>query len=450
MSDVGTARRESSIATRILFGLLAGAAAGISLNALLAPASGESAGRAYSAALWFADHVANPVGQVFLRMLFMVVVPLVFSSLALGVASLGDLKKVGRVGLRCMIWFVLTTALAVSLGLLMVNAFKPGKAIDPAIAQRLVQEFAGSAHQKMEQAQSGTGFSVETFVEIVPKNVVRAMADDRETLGVIFFALMLGIAATMIAMEKVRPLLALLEAIYEVCVTILGFAMKLAPFGVAGLIFAVTVKLGLPVMKALGAYLAVALSGLVIHQFLVLGVLVRLTARIDPVRFFVRIRGLMVTAFSTSSSNATLPTTMRVAQDEFGVPPAIAGFVLPLGATMNMNGTALFEGVSVLFLAQVAGLELSLAMQGLVIVLAVLTAIGAAGVPGGSLPLLAVVLSQVGLDPAMLGLILGVDRLVDMTRTVPNVCSDLVCSLWIARKEVPGFRVRREGEAIAT
>jgi Na+/H+-dicarboxylate symporter len=232
-----------------------------------------------------------------------------------------------------------------------------------------------------------------------------------------------------------------LQVLYDLCVTILGFAMKLAPLGVAGLIFTVTVKLGFDILVALAYYVAVVLLGLVVHQFVVLGILGKVFAGVGPRALFGRSRTLMVTAFSTSSSNATLPTTIRTAVEEFRVPPQIAGFVLPLGATMNMNGTALFEGVSVLFLAQVAGVDLSLGTQAIVVCLAVLTAIGAAGVPGGSLPLLAVVLGQVGVPPDMLGLILGVDRLIDMTRTVPNVTSDLICSIWVAKKtpvaEVP-------------
>jgi dicarboxylate/amino acid:cation (Na+ or H+) symporter, DAACS family len=426
---------DSKVATRILIGLVLGAVVGLSLNLALSPDKGSEASDAYSRALWFADKVANPAGQVFLRMLFMTVVPLVFSSLVLGVASLGDLSKIGRIGAKAFCWFIGSTLLAIALGLTLVNVFAPGKVLDREQADAIVAQFAPDADKRIAQAKEGTGFSVDTFVNIVPKNVVRSAADDRETLGVIFFALILGIAATRIGAARSKAFVDVMHSLYDLCVTVLGFAMAFAPIGVFGLIFTVTLKLGLGVMASLGAYLAVALSGLVIHQFVTLGVLVLVFARLSPLRFFARIRGLMVTAFSTSSSNATMPTTIRTATDEFGVPQPIAGFVMPLGATMNMNGTALFEGICVLFLAQVTGVDLSLGDQLVVVVLAMLTAIGAAGVPGGSLPLLAVVLTQVGIDPAMLGLILGVDRLVDMTRTVPNVCSDLICSLWIARSE---------------
>jgi dicarboxylate/amino acid:cation (Na+ or H+) symporter, DAACS family len=208
-----------------------------------------------------------------------------------------------------------------------------------------------------------------------------------------------------------------------------------APLGVACLIFHATVKLGLPVMKLVGWYFLTAMGGLVIFQVVGITALAYFFGGMRPARFYRGCRTLLVTAFSTSSSNATMPTTIRTAVEEFGAPREIAGFVMPLGATMNMNGTALFEGVSVLFLAQVANKGLDIGQQLLVLGMAVLTAIGAAGVPGGSLPLLAVVLTQVNVPPELLALILGVDRLVDMSRTVPNVTSDLVCCLWLSRRE---------------
>jgi dicarboxylate/amino acid:cation (Na+ or H+) symporter, DAACS family len=427
-------KRRLSEPTKILLGLLIGATFGITLNLLFAPgAESTSQTTGYERLVWFADNVANPIGQVFLRLLFMVVVPLVFCSLLVGVASLGSLERLGRVGIRTAFWFVATTAFAVVLGLAMVNTFKPGAHIDRAKAEQIRAEFQGAAREKMELAKQGTGITISTFVNIIPRNVLKSAADERETLGVIFFALMFGIALSFVPSDRTQIFLSVLQTVYDLCVVVLGFAMKLAPFGVAGLIFSVTAKLGLDVLLALLFYLGVALTGLVLHQFLVIGALVRLAAGLSPIDFFRRCRTVMLTAFSTSSSNATLPTTIKTAVEEFGVSPKIAGFVLPLGATMNMNGTALFEGVAVLFLAQVAGIDLTLGQQAGVVLMAVLTAIGTAGVPGGSLPLLAIVLTQVGVPPDMLALIIGVDRIVDMTRTVPNVTSDLACALWIAK-----------------
>ncbi len=424
-----------NLAGRILVGLLVGAVAGSLLNWKFAPAAGAAASPEYERVRWFADNVASPVGQVFLRMLFMVVVPLVFCSLFLGVSGLGDLRKLGKIGARTLAWFGITTGLAVVLGLVLMNTFEPGKKIDRAKAEEIRKEFKGEADKKVEAAKEGTGFGISTFVNIVPKNVVRSAADDRDTLGLIFFALILGAAATAFAPERIKPFVDVCQILYDLCVKVLGYAMKLAPYGVAGLVFNVTSKLGIDVLVALGYYVLVAMFGLALHQYLVLGLLARWFGGWPIADFFRRIKVLTVTAFSTSSSNATLPTTINTAVNEFNVPKPIAGFVLPLGATMNMNGTALFEGAVVLFLAQVAGIELSLGSQAVVVCLAVLTAIGAAGVPGGSLPLLALVLTQVGIPADMLALILGVDRLVDMARTVPNVTSDLVCAMWVAKKE---------------
>ncbi|HYC79080.1 MAG TPA: dicarboxylate/amino acid:cation symporter [Planctomycetota bacterium] len=432
-------RRRLAPSTRILIGLLIGAAAGTAMNLAWAPedpkAPAETWAPAYRNAVWFADKVAHPAGQVFLRMLFMTVVPLVFCSLVLGVAGLGGKGRLGWIGVKVVAWFLGSTLLAVLLGLFLVNAVRPGDRMDPERAKEVRAMFDKEAAQKEAQAKAGSGFDVDTYVNIIPRNIVRAASDDRETLGVIFFAILIGVAAARRPPETTRVFLEFLQTFYDLTVAVLGFAMKLAPYGVAGLIFAVTLKLGFDVMRALGAYLGVAIFGLLFHQFVVLGAAVALLVRLHPVRFFGRIRGLMATAFSTSSSNATLPTTIRTATDEFGVSPRLAGFVMPLGATMNMNGTALFEGVTVLFLAQVADVRLGLAAQAVVLLLSVLTAIGAAGVPGGSLPLLAVVLDRVGVEPGYLALILGVDRIVDMTRTVPNVCSDLIGCLWVARTE---------------
>lgn len=429
----------SSLPTRILIGMVLGATAGVTLNVLYAPEVGAPAGPAYENVLWVADKIANPIGQVFLRLLFMVVVPVVFCSLFLGVAGLGSVQKLGNLGGRTLLWFLLTTASAVALGLALVATIQPGRQVSADVLAKVQAQYAGLAQEKIAQGQQAKSW-VDMLVEIVPTNVIGAAADNKAVLGLICFALLLGAAATRLPPERTKVLRELLEAIYELCVKVLGWAMQLAPFGVAGLIYTATAKLGFDVMKLVGWYFVTAMGGLIFYQVVVITLLARVFAGLSPTRFYRGCRTLLITAFSTSSSNATMPTTIRTAVDEFGVPKAIAGFVMPLGATMNMNGTALFEGVSVLFLAQVAGIDLSLGQQALVLGMAVLTAIGAAGVPGGSLPLLAVVLAQVGVRPEMLALILGVDRLVDMTRTLPNVTSDLVCSLWLARRE--GVRLK--------
>ena len=417
-------RRGMPLHTRILLGLVIGAAAGVACNLLW---------KDVPELVWFTDNIAGPVGQVFLRLLFMVVVPLVFTSITLGVASLGDIRRIGRVGGRTLVFFLGTTALAAALGLTLVNLIRPGESLDPAVRAQLLAEYSGEAGEKVAASQV-TGFGVETFVNIIPRNPVAAAANG-DMLGLIFFSLVLGIALTMMAKERAAPLMSVLETVSEAVMLMIGFAMKVAPIGVAGLIFSVTAKFGFDVLRSLGLYAIMVLIGLAIHQFVTLPTLARIITGIRPLDFLRRIRGLMITAFSTSSSNATLPTTIKTAEEQFGVPSHIAGFVLPLGATMNMNGTALFEGMTVLFLAQVFGVHLGLAEQAIVIGLAVITAVGAAGVPSGSIPLLVMVLVMVGVPGEGIALILGVDRILDMSRTVPNVTGDVLTSLYITRRE---------------
>ncbi len=413
-------------ATRIFLGLVIGVGAGIACNAIW--------GHDHERLRWFATHVAAKFGELFMRLLFMIVVPIVFTSLALGVAGLGGGSKVGRIGFKTICWFLLTTAFAAMLGIGLVDLFRPGDTVAPAMRDELVAASRAEAEKKIALAQGSGGFSVDMLLAIVPKNPVKAAADG-DMLGLIFFALLFGLAAGTLPEAQKRPLLQVLDAVAAASTKIIGWAMELAPFGVAGLVFEKSALFGASILHSLAAYLAVALGGLAIQQFVVLGGLCWLFAKVPPGVLFRRARGLMATAFSTSSSNATLPTTLATAEHEFGVPRDIAGFVIPLGATLNMNGTALFEGVVVLFLAQVAGLDLPLSTQLLVVLLSVLTAVGAAGVPGGSLPLIVTVLQQVGIDPSLLALVLGVDRLVDMARTVPNVTGDLVGALVIARSE---------------
>ena len=416
------ARRRAPLHVQILGGLLVGAVAGIASNRLW---TGDPRLDR------FVELVAQPIGQVFLRMLFMIVIPLVVTSLALGIAGLGDARRLGRIGGRTLGLFLLTTAAAALLGLTLANLVEPGAALDAGTRARLLAEYGEEAGTRLGAA--GT-FGVETLVGIVPRNPVDAAARG-DMLGVIFFTLVFAIGLTRIPAGAAAPVIRVLEGVGAAVAEMIGLAMRLAPLGVAALIFAVTARFGFELLASLGAYVAVVLLGLAIHQFVVIPTFARVFAGVGPVEFFRRSRVLMLTAFSTSSSNATLPTTMRTAQDRFGVPPTVAGFVLPLGATLNMNGTALFEGMTVLFLAQVFGVDLSLTAQGVVVLMTILTAIGAAGVPGGSIPLLAMVLVMVGIPAEGIAIILGVDRLLDMCRTVPNVTGDLAVSLVVARAE---------------
>jgi dicarboxylate/amino acid:cation (Na+ or H+) symporter, DAACS family len=407
---------------KILLGLVGGAAAGVASKLML----GQS-----PELMWVVDKVATPIGQVFLRMLFMIVVPLIFGSVTLGVASLGDLSRIGRIGGKAMGFFLLTTAAAATIGLTLVNAIGPGKSIAPEVRTQLLAEYAGEATARVG---AGATFGVETFVNIVPRNPVDSAARG-DMLGLIFFSLIFGVALTQLSKEKAQPILAVLEGLVEVVTRIIGYAMRLAPYGVAGLIFGVTVRFGAEVLQSLAMYVVTVLAGLALQLFGVTGLLARFLAGIPYGTFFSKCRSLMVTAFSTSSSNASLPENIRTAEEQFGVPREIASFVLPLGATMNMNGTALFEGMTVLFLAQVFGVDLSLTSQIIVVVMSVITAIGAAGVPGGSIPLLVLILETVGVPGEGIALILGVDRILDMSRTVPNVMGDQLTAVVIARSE---------------
>lgn len=408
--------------TRILLGLLLGAAAGVIAKLSFADAP---------ALAWVVTNVAQPVGQVFLRMLFMIVVPLIFASVTLGVTSLGDLKRVGRIGGRAFGFFLFTTACAATIGLTLVNTIGPGESLDPAVRTALLEQYAGEASARVG---SGPAFGVDNFVAIVPRNPVQAMADN-DLLGLIFFSIVVGVALLQLGAERAKPVTDVLETVVAVVTRIIDYAMALAPYGVAGLIFSVTATFGADVLKSLGLYVVAVLLGLAIHLFGVIGFLARSLVGIPWTVFFRKCRALMITAFSTSSSNATLPTNIRTAEEQFGVPKEIASFVLPLGATMNMNGTALFEGMTVLFLAQVFGIDLSIGSQVIVVVMSIITAIGAAGVPGGSIPLMVLILETVGVPGEGIALILGVDRILDMSRTVPNVMGDQLTTLVVAKRE---------------
>ena len=409
--------------TKIVLGLVGGAIAGVAANAW-APDSAVVRG--------FSDYVASPVGQIFLRMLLMTVVPVVFASITLGVAGIGDLRRLGRVGGKTLAYFFVSTTIAVVIGLTLVNLTDPGGGVDDATRTELFETYRTQA-QGM-QAGGPQGFGIHTFIGIVPRNPIQAAAQ-MDMLAVIFFALMFGAALTLLPKQRAEPMIKVLEALGDVVIKIIDFAMALAPYGVFGLIFVVTSRFGWHLLEQLGLYVAVVVAGLLLHAVFGLSMLVRVLGRMNPIQFWTRARASLVTAFSTSSSNATLPTNIEVAERQLGVPPTVAGFVLPLGATMNMNGTALYEGVTVLFLAQVFGVDLSLGQQVVVVLLSVITAIGAAGVPGGSLPLMMVVLGAVGVPPEGIAIILGVDRILDMCRTTLNVAGDLTAAVYVARTE---------------
>ncbi|MFQ5663290.1 MAG: dicarboxylate/amino acid:cation symporter [Terriglobia bacterium] len=411
-------------ATKILLGLAVGAGAGVAANYFF---------RGAAELAWVVENVTRPAGQIWLRALIMIVVPLVFASLTLGVASLGDVRKLGRIGLKTLGYFLLVTALASVVGLALVNSIRPGIGLPEETREQLVAQFSAQARQSVEQTRR-VEFGVELLVNIVPRNPLGAAAHG-DMLGLIFFTLIFGAALSILPGERAGPLLAVVQAIGDAVVVIIGWVMRLAPYGVFALIFSVTALFGGDLLKKLGWYVVTVLLGLTIHLVVVYSLLVRFLGGMNPLDFLGRIKTIMVTAFSTSSSSATLPTTMQVSEREVGVPREVSGFVLPLGATLNMNGTALFEGVTVLFIAQVFGVEMSLGLQAVVVLMSVITAIGAAGVPSGAIPLLILVLHAVGVPGEGIAIVLGVDRILDMCRTTINVTGDVTAAVYVSRSE---------------
>lgn len=414
---------------RILGGLFAGAVVGVVANL-------SAAGNAGTVEILntIIDGVAHPIGQIFLRLLFIVVVPLVFASLASGVASLGDLGKLGRMGSRTLLFFLITSSFAAALGIFLLGVFQPGSGFDDEARQTLMQSYSGTTSElgTKKDAQPSSLLGIVNYVldNFLPRNMMKAFTD-MQMVPIIMFALLVGAALTKIQNERRDVMMHWLNALTEAMVKIVGFAMKLAPYAVFCLIFSVTARFGLDLLQKLGMYVMLILGGYSIVLFLFYPVLIKYLARRNPVEYLRGAIPIMVTSFSTSSSNATLPTTIRVSEENLGIRPSVAGFVLPLGATMNMNGTALFEGGVVLFISQVFGIELSIGQQVFVVVLAVLSAIGTAGVPGASLPLLMIILAQVNAPPDGIAIILGVDRILDMGRTVINVMGDVVCAGYI-------------------
>ena len=383
---------------------------------------------------WVVQYVAKPVGDLFMNLLFLAIIPLVFASLALGVTRLGGSGHVGRVGAKTFTYFIVTTAFAAVIGLSLVNVLRPGGHFPEEQQKELLAHYAKEAKGKLD---AKSDFGIDTFVNIVPKNPLKAFAE-KDMLAVIFTAVLVGIALTQIDPTRAAVIVQFLEGVNQITEFVIGLAMKLAPVGVFALIFSTTALFGYQLLIALGAFIVTVLGGLAIHLVIVLPLLVWLLGGMNPLHFFKKISTTLVTAFSTSSSSATLSTAIRDATENLGVPKEIAHFVLPLSASMNHNGTALFESVTVLFLAQVFGVDLSLEQQIIVLVLSILTATGMAGVPGGSLPLIGMVLVTAtnGKVPASaIAIILGVDRILDMCRTTVNVAADMTTAVFVARTE---------------
>lgn len=390
---------------------------------------------------WLTTNITGPAGQIFLRLIFMLVIPLLFSALVMGVAEMGDLKVLGRAGGKTLAFTVVISAVAVVIGLVMVNIFQPGAGVDQALAQRLLAESSAGAASIVGNAPESIQFG-QFFLDLIPSNVFTAAAEN-QILPVMVFALFFGVGLVMARSRATDRLQEVIQGLFEVTMKLINLVIRLAPIAIACLMFNLAALFGWDLLVRLAAYVGVAVGAMAIHMFVVYPLAVWALGGMSPVAFFRGVREPMVVAFATASSNASLPVSLRAAEEELGLPRRIARFVLTVGATANQNGTALFEGVTVLFLAQFFGIDLSIGQQVMVMLVCVLGGIGTAGVPAGSLPVVAMILVMVGVPAEGIGLILGVDRFLDMCRTTLNVTGDLVAATVVSRGEadepvVPG------------
>lgn len=439
-ADVGAvtgARRRWPLHTRILIGLAVGAAAGLAANMTW---GGEHPG-----VVNVIRHFTEPIGALFLRALLMIVVPLVGSSLVLGVAGIGDIRRLGRVGVKSFAYTFAISAISVVIGLVLTNTIRPGERVAPETAEKLKLRYADDASQRVAAQQRAAGKDaplMDLVKTIVPANPLQAASSDPpQMLQLMFFALFMGVALTLLPDERKAPLVKVLDSVYAVSANVVDLLMGFAPYAVACLLFTNVARFGLDLLSALSWFVVTVLLGLALHMFGVYSLSVWLLSRLSPLDFFRRVKTVMLTAFSTSSSNATLPTTLRVSEENLGVPRDLNSFVLTVGATANQNGSALYEGVTVLFLAQLAGVHLDGLQQLMVVYLAILGSIGTAGVPSGSIPFIIAVLATMGINPALIAVILGVDRILDMCRTTVNVVGDLTVATYVARSE--GYELLR-------
>jgi Na+/H+-dicarboxylate symporter len=409
------------LARRILIGLILGLVAGIAVQLLGTVSPGLLTG-----ANWLTRQVLDPFGQIFLHLLFFVVVPLVFASLAQGIVQLGRLDRLGPLAGRTFALFGFNMAVGVALGLIMMNVLHPGGGIDDATKREMLAAHQAAAQTLQAVAEERPGFSFASLVQMfMPRNLLRAITDF-QILPLIVFAMLVGAAGTQLVERQRLQLLGFLDITTQLMTRIVHFALLLAPFAVPALIFGAVMRFGLGFLQSLAVFVIGVLLIMAIHLFGTMSLLLKIFTRRSPKAFFLAIRTILVTAFSTSSSSATLPTSIQVSREKLGVSASTSGFVLPLGATMNMSGTALYEGCVVLFIAQVYGVSLTLGQQVTLLTLAVLSAVAVAGIPGGSLPLIVGLLTNFGIPAEGIALILGTDRLLDMARTALNVSADVV------------------------
>ncbi|MCM3125995.1 MULTISPECIES: dicarboxylate/amino acid:cation symporter [Bacillaceae] len=397
------------LSTKIIIALIAGGITGLLIN-LFAPGIFPQ----------LDQFVFTPLGKIFLNLINMLVVPIVFFSITLGTAGLGDPKKLGRIGLKTISYFLMTTTMALIIGISLSYVFQPGN--------------VGTFDTANAEFQSKEAPPVsDTLLNIIPKNPIQAFAEGN-MLQIITFSVFVGFALTMLG-NKTKGILNLVEQGNDLLMYLVNLVMKFAPYGTFGLIVSAVGSQGLDAIKAMGLYMSVVLLALLIHSIFVYGSSVALLAKKSPIWFFKGFAPAMGVAFSTSSSNATLPISMSTAQKNLKVPESISSFVQPLGATINMDGTAIMQGVATIFIAQVFNVDLTFTQLITVVLTAVLASIGTAGVPGVGLIMLAMVLQSVNLPVEGIALIIGIDRLLDMTRTAVNITGDAACAVIVAETE---------------
>lgn len=405
---------------KMLVGIVIGTVAGLLAHWLAGDAAWLS---------WVVSNVTQPVGRIFIRLLLMLVVPLLFSALVMGVCEL-DLRQIGRLGVKTLGYTVVLSTISVVLGLALVNVLKPGAGI----SEEAIAAARNNPSVLKAAPTPGSTSPAALIVSMVPDNPIRTAADG-DMIGLIVFALIFGTGLALTQTPAALKLREVLQGLYDVMMRLIDGVLKLAPFGVAALLFSVMAQLGVEVLSSILAYVLVVLLALGLHMFGVYSVAIRVLGGRNPVGFFRDVRLAMATAFSTASSSATLPTALKVAEENLKLPRHVSRFVLTAGSAMNQNGTALFEGVTVLFIAQVYGVPLSLGDQAVIMFICVLAGIGTAGVPAGSLPVIMMILGLFKIPPEGIGLILGVDRFLDMCRTTLNVTGDLAAALYVARGE---------------
>lgn len=408
---------------QILLGLFLGAVVGSLVNLL--GGSGEQA---------FVAEYVRPIGTIFIRLITMIAAPLVLASLIVGASSITDPAKLGRIGAKTVVLYLLTTAVAITIGVVLANVIQPGAGLPEEVSARLLESYREQASTRIERAEDVS--VMDQIVALVPTNPFEALATGN-MLQIVFFALIAGVALTLIQPRQAEPVVRFFSGFTDMLIKIVDLVMLLAPYGVFALILAVTAEFGFGVLGTLGWYALAVVLGLVVHMFVVYGGLLRaLVGRhFSLARFYRTMSSVHLLAFSSSSSAATLPLNMETVRDRLGVSERITSFVLPLGATINMDGTALYQGVAAVFIAQVYGLPLTLGDQVAVVLTATLASIGTAAVPGAGIVMLVIVLEAIGVPVEGIALIFGIDRLLDMCRTVVNVTGDAVVAITVAASE---------------